>query len=212
MIDYQLQAKHWLMLVLLGLTMLLASINPMEFSAYVLHQVGTVIMLIVLLLLFKKVGLSFSSFVFYLIFLLIHILGAHYLYSYVPYNDWLLQYFGFDLNQWLGWERNMYDRCVHFAYGVLLYPLFFRLHRLCFPKAKDLVIFLLVVQWVMSSSLIYEWLEWLLAVTLSPEAAENYNGQQGDVWDAHKDMLLATLGAILAGSWNLYKDRKKALD
>ncbi|WP_168382225.1 DUF2238 domain-containing protein [Acinetobacter indicus] len=143
MIDYQLQAKHWLMLVLLGLAMLLASINPMEFSAYVLHQVGTILMLIVLLLLFKKVGLNFSSFVFYLIFLLIHILGAHYLYSYVPYN---------------------------------------------------------------------EWLEWLLAVTLSPEAAENYNGQQGDVWDAHKDMLLATLGAILAGSWNLYKDRKKALD
>ncbi len=212
MIDYQLQAKHWLMLALLGLAMLLASINPMEFSAYVLHQVGTVIMLIVLLLLFKKVGLSFSSFVFYLIFLLIHILGTHYLYSYVPYNNWLLHYFGFDLNQWLGWERNMYDRFVHFAYGVLLYPLFFRLHRLGFPKAKDWVIFLLVVQWVMSSSLIYEWLEWLLAITLSPEAAENYNGQQGDVWDAHKDMLLATLGAILAGSWSLYKDRKKALD
>ncbi len=160
----------------------------------------------------QKVSLSFSSFVFYLIFLLIHILGAHYLYSYVPYNDWLLQYFGFDLNQWLGWERNMYDRFVHFAYGVLLYPLFFRLHRLGFPNAKDWMIFLLVVQWVMSSSLIYEWLEWLLAILLSPEAAENYNGQQGDVWDAHKDMLLATLGAILAGSWNLYKDRKKALD
>ncbi|WP_104484003.1 DUF2238 domain-containing protein [Acinetobacter indicus] len=212
MIDYQLQAKHWLMLVLLGLTMLLASINPMEFSAYVLHQVGTILMLIVLLLLFKKVGLSFSSFVFYLIFLLIHILGAHYLYSYVPYNDWLLQYFGFDLNQWLGWERNMYDRFVHFSYGVLLYPLFFRLHRLGFPNAKDWMIFLLVVQWVMSSSLIYEWLEWLLAIILSPETAENYNGQQGDVWDAHKDMLLATLGAILAGSWSLYKDRKKALD
>src|SRR5690554_274856 len=212
MIDYQLQAKHWLMLVLLGLTMLLASINPMEFSAYVLHQVGTILMLIVLLLLFKKVGLSFSSFVFYLIFLLIHILGAHYLYSYVPYNDWLLQYFGFDLNQWLGWERNMYDRFVHFAYGVLLYPLFFRLHRLCFPNAKDWMIFLLVVQWVMSSSLIYEWLEWLLAIILSPETVENYNGQQGDVWDAHKDMLLATFGAILAGSWSLYKDRKKALD
>ena len=64
MIDYQLQAKHWLMLVLLGLAMLLASINPMEFSVYVLHQVGTVIMLIVLLLLFKKVGLNFSSFCF----------------------------------------------------------------------------------------------------------------------------------------------------
>ncbi len=64
MIDYQLQAKHWLMLVLLGLTMLLASINPMEFSAYVLHQVGTILMLIVLLLLFKKSRFKLFEFCF----------------------------------------------------------------------------------------------------------------------------------------------------
>ena len=29
------------------------------------------------------------------------------------------------------------------------------------------------------------------------ETADRYNGQQGDVWDAQKDMALATLGAIL---------------
>jgi len=29
------------------------------------------------------------------------------------------------------------------------------------------------------------------------EAAEAYNGQQGDIWDAHADMLLATIGALL---------------
>ncbi len=34
---------------------------------------------------------------------------------------------------------------------------------------------------------------------LSPEDAENYNGQQGDIWDAHQDMLLATVGAIITG-------------
>lgn len=49
----------------------------------------------------------------------------------------------------------------------------------------------------MSSSLIYEWVEWLLAMGLSPEQAEAYNGQQGDMWDAHKDMLLALLGGML---------------
>ena len=51
---------------------------------------------------------------------------------------------------------------------------------------------------IMCSSLIYEWLEWAIALTLSPEAAESYNGQQGDLWDAHADMLLATLGALVA--------------
>lgn len=51
----------------------------------------------------------------------------------------------------------------------------------------------------MATSLFYEWIEWLIAIGLSPEEAENYNGQQGDIWDAHKDMLLATLGAMITG-------------
>lgn len=49
---------------------------------------------------------------------------------------------------------------------------------------------------IISSSVIYEWLEWAIALTMSPEQAEAYNGQQGDLWDAHMDMLLATLGAV----------------
>ncbi len=55
----------------------------------------------------------------------------------------------------------------------------------------------------MATSLIYEWLEWLIAIGLSPEEAENYNGQQGDMWDAHKDMLLATVGAAGYGLLDL---------
>lgn len=35
------------------------------------------------------------------------------------------------------------------------------------------------------------------AIGLSPEDAENYNGQQGDMWDAHKDMALALIGAMM---------------
>ena len=50
---------------------------------------------------------------------------------------------------------------------------------------------------IMCSSLLYEWMEWGIALALSSEAAESYNGQQGDVWDAHADMLLATVGAAL---------------
>ena len=50
----------------------------------------------------------------------------------------------------------------------------------------------------MASSLVYEWIEWWIAMGLSPEDAENYNGQQGDIWDAQKDMFMATLGAILS--------------
>ena len=48
----------------------------------------------------------------------------------------------------------------------------------------------------MLTSLWYEWFEWLAAITLAAEMAEAYNGQQRDMWDAHKDILLATIGSL----------------
>jgi putative membrane protein len=60
----------------------------------------------------------------------------------------------------------------------------------------------------MASSVFYELIEWAIAIGLSPEEAENYNGQQGDMWDAHKDMLLATIGAIIYGVASLIKAPK----
>lgn len=38
----------------------------------------------------------------------------------------------------------------------------------------------LVIQFVMASSVFYEFIEWLIAMGMSPEAAESYNGQQGE--------------------------------
>ena len=208
MIEYQLTLKHWLGLGFLTLAIVIASIQPLELFSYVLHQVGTAFMLIVLLICFKKIGLTYFSFALYLLFLLIHIIGAHYLYSYVPYNEWIKQLFNFDLNQAMGWTRNMYDRLVHIAFGLLLYPFFYRLFQVWLPTLKPSVLFLLVIQFVITTSFLYEWIEWWIAIGLSPEEAENYNGQQGDIWDAHKDILLATLGAIMTGMICLFKAAK----
>ncbi|KRI53434.1 DUF2238 domain-containing protein [Acinetobacter pittii] len=199
MIEKQFKLKHYIALGLLLIAIVISAIQPLEFEAYLLHQAGTVFMLILLFVIFKKIGLDFLSFTFYLLFLLIHIVGAHYLYSYVPYNDWIQQVFNFNLDQYMGWSRNMYDRLVHLAYGVLLYPLIYRVFQVWLPTARPFSLFLLVVQFVMASSVFYELIEWAIAIGLSPEQAENYNGQQGDMWDAHKDMLLATMGAIFYG-------------
>ena len=57
--------------------------------------------------------------------------------------------------------------------------------------------------------LVYELVEWGLSIGLSPEDAENYNGQQGDMWDAHKDMFLATIGAIFTGLFLWLHQQKK---
>lgn len=207
MIEKQLTLKHYLALALIVLVVAIASIHPLEFESYLLHQAGTVFMLIALLIAFKKIGLNYLSFCLYLAFLFIHIIGAHYLYSYVPYNQWILYFFNFDLNQSMGWSRNMYDRLVHFAYGLLLYPFVYRCFQVWLPNTKPFSHFLLVIQFAMASSVFYELLEWGLSIGLSPEDAENYNGQQGDMWDAHKDMFLATIGAILTGIIQLVKQK-----
>lgn len=211
MIYTSLSHKHFFILALFLIALIFASIEPLEWISYGLHQIGTALMLVFLLYCLKKIGLSLWSFALYIGFLMIHILGAHYLYSYVPYNEWLIQFFNVDLNQLMGWTRNMYDRLVHFAYGLLLYPFFLRLFQVWLPQLSAKVLLILVVQFVMASSLVYEWIEWLIAIGLSPEAAENYNGQQGDIWDAHKDMWIATLGSILAGILMLRKNHKQKL-
>ncbi len=195
---------------ILILAILLASIRPLELEAYLLHQAGTVFMIIMLLICLYKIGLNFLSFNLYILFLIVHVIAAHYLYSYVPYNQWIEQIFGFNLNEVMHWSRNMFDRFVHLAYGLLLYPIFHRLFQVWLPQQKPVVIFLLVIQFVVASSMLYEWLEWLIAIGLSPEEAENYNGQQGDMWDAHKDILLATIGAAITGGLQLIPKIKKA--
>ena len=78
MIESQFSVKHWLLLGFLVLAIIIASIQPLELSSYILHQIGKVLMLIALFICFKKIGLNFYSFTLYIGFLLIHIVGAHY--------------------------------------------------------------------------------------------------------------------------------------
>ena len=47
-------------------------------------------------------------------------------------------------------------------------------------------------------SALYEIFEWSLALMMAPQSAEAYNGQQGDGFDAQKDMALALGGNLLA--------------
>jgi putative membrane protein len=56
---------------------------------------------------------------------------------------------------------------------------------------------LLAFQFILASSAVYEMLEWAITLILAPELAAEYNGQQGDMWDAQKDMALAALGSLL---------------
>jgi putative membrane protein len=52
----------------------------------------------------------------------------------------------------------------------------------------------------MSTSMLYELIEWAAAEIFGGELGVAYLGTQGDIWDAHKDMALASLGALIAMS------------
>ncbi|HCT74851.1 MULTISPECIES: DUF2238 domain-containing protein [Psychrobacter] len=193
------------------IVMVLASIAPLDWSSYLLHQLGTLLFLALILVAYRYWYISSRSYVLAVIFLFIHIIGARYLYSYVPYDDWTQQLFGVQLGEFFGWQRNMYDRLVHFSYGLLLFNAMVESAKFIFKIRSVKLLIAIALMMNMSSSLLYELIEWGIATTLSPEAAEAYNGQQGDIWDAHKDMALALLGGLIAAAMVLFHTRKRSM-
>lgn len=132
-------------------------------------------------------------------FLLLHLVGARYLYSYVPYDDWTQCLFGVRLGESWGFTRNHYDRLVHFCFGLLfVYPI-----GRCLERQAGLNYWnaaLMAVCIVLAASSIYEIGEWIVAATFAPDWADAYNGQQGDPWDAQRDMTLAWVGAMVGAA------------
>ena len=198
--------------VLLFLSLfVLTCIKPPYWEDFLLQHVLTLTALAVLVFADRRLKLSKLSFTAAFLFLGFHLVGARYLYSNVPYDDWVKMLTGATLSEQFGWERNHYDRLVHFSYGLLLsIPVREILHqRLRVPVFWAT---LLAIDVILSTSAIYELMEWGVAMTLDPESAEAYNGQQGDIWDAHKDMLLAFLGATLSMSSMMIYNRKRVCD
>lgn len=171
-------------------------INPRWPLEQGLHSSLTVVGLVWLVWHAKKHSMRNTDFFLVCFFISIHCVAARWLYSNVPYDDWCRTLFNWSPQQAFGFERNHFDRLIHFLYGVCFMPAVANFIRVKnnIRMGSALAIALMLI---MCSSLIYEWAEWAIAVMLSPEQAEAYNGQQGDIWDAHMDMLLATIGAAL---------------
>lgn len=171
-------------------------INPIWPIEQALHSSLTLIGFVALWWHARKHPISDRDFLLIAIFICIHCIAARWLYSNIPYDQWLQSALGFSLNQQLGCSRNHFDRLVHFLYGWCFTPAIaaYASARL---QQSPRIGFYVALSAIMISSLCYEWFEWLIAITLSAQNAEAYNGQQGDMWDAHKDMLLATLGSLI---------------
>lgn len=173
------------------------AIAPVDRNDWMLENLLVLVALIVLVVTYRRLPLSKISYTLIFLFLCLHELGAHYTYALVPYDRAFEKVFGFSLNGLMGWERNHFDRLVHFLYGFLLaYPI-----REVFLRVADVRGFwgyFLPLDLTMSTSMMFELFEWGAAEAFGGDLGIAYLGTQGDVWDAHKDMALASLGALLA--------------
>ena len=140
--------------------------------------------------------LSRISYTTIFVFFCLHAIGAHYTYAEVPYDECVALADRPSLNEVFGWERNNFDRVVHFSYGLLLaYPI--REVFLRVANVRGFWGYFLPLDLTMSTSMLYELIEWAAAESCGGDLGQAYLGTQGDVWDAHKDMALASLGALI---------------
>lgn len=176
---------------------IILAIDPLFRKDWALENLLVVIFGIILAASYKYFLLSRISYTLIFIFLCIHEIGAHYTYAEVPYDQWFMSISGITLNEILGWERNNFDRVVHFLYGLLLaYPV--REVFLRVVNVRGFWGYFLPLDLTMSTSMLYELVEWGAAEIVGGDLGMAYLGIQGDIWDAHKDMLLASLGALIA--------------
>jgi putative membrane protein len=166
-----------------------AAIEPKYPHDWLLENYLVFIFVPIILIVSRYFRLSNLSYTLITLFMTLHVIGSHYTYAEVP--------FGYHLQQWLGAERNMYDRLVHFSFGLLLaYPM--REVFLRIARTKGVWGYWLPVELVLAFSAAYEIIEWLVAAQVDPSAGLAFLGSQGDVWDAQKDMLVAGIGAVMA--------------
>lgn len=182
---------------LLLILLLLAQIEQPYPEVALLQHLPTMLLIVASPWLLRRWPLSTASVACIVAFMALHTLGGRYAYSNVPYDDWARTLTGTSLSDLFGWSRNHYDRLVHFAFGALsVIPVAEVVRR--WGGLGSRAAGLAVLGWVLAISALYEIFEWLLTIAAAGETADRYNGQQGDIWDAQKDMALATLGAIMA--------------
>ncbi|HWJ21284.1 MAG TPA: DUF2238 domain-containing protein [Gemmatimonadaceae bacterium] len=165
------------------------AINPYDRATWWAENIPIVAVVATLVVLYLR-GVRFSPLAYVLMAVLPywHTVGGHYTFERVPFG-WFSRAFGF--------ERNMFDRVGHFSVGFFAFGILeYLLGRRAMSPPLACLFAVFAIAFVAMS---YELIEWgYAAYGGNAEAGANFLGSQGDVWDAQKDMLMDTLGAVTA--------------
>lgn len=182
----------WLLFTLLliysALSVMLA-ITPIDRMTWFVENLTIWIVLGgILFLYFRDIRFSSTAYLLASVLIFLHTIGGHYTFAMVPF-DWVTNFFGF--------TRNNFDRIAHFSVGFYAYAIaeWLWAKRLV---SNRFLLFSYPVFVIATIAMSYEIIEWIYATTSNPLLGAAYLGSQGDIWDAQKDMLADTLGAISA--------------
>jgi putative membrane protein len=171
---------------------IVTAIGPLDRGDWFIENLLVFAAVPVLVLTYRRLPLSDSSYLLLAIFLALHAIGAHYTYAKVPLGDWM--------KEALAWDRNHFDRLVHCLFGLLLLvPVREVLRRTL--GTRGFWSYALSFTVIVSASGFFEIVEAIVAQLVSPELGIAYLGTQGDQWDAQKDMAAAVAGAVCSSAF-----------
>lgn len=173
--------------VIFSILFIVLGINPVFREVWVAEVVPVVFIFLFLVFTYSRFQFSNTAYILMFCWLIGHTVGAHYTFAHVPF-DWF--------NNLLGTERNMFDRVAHFSVGFYAFPIAEWLVRRGECKPKLAAFFALFA--IMAIAAGYEIIEWWYAIIAGGDAGIEFLGSQGDIWDAQKDMLADTLGAVFS--------------
>jgi len=184
------------MIMLLAAAVALANIRQPYPQIAPLQHIPTVLAILLAPVLLRRWPLSSKSIGCVVAFLLLHTFAGRYTYSNVPYDAWGRALTGVSIDRTFGLVRNNFDRVVHLSFGLFAVQPFTELSQRQGGTPRRAALFNAFL-FVGAVSALYEIFEWSLTMLVSPGMAADYNGQQGDMWDAQKDMASAMLGGFV---------------
>ncbi len=182
-------SRVWLLALLGAYAVLFFALafHPVERETwYVENATVWLILGVIIVLYIKRVRFSVPAYIAMSVLIYLHTIGGHYTFAEVPFG-WVTNFFGF--------ERDNFDRIAHFSVGFYA----FAVAEWIWAKravSSRFLLFTYPVFAIAAIAMSYEIIEWLYAANADPAAGAAYLGSQGDIWDAQKDMLSDTLGAI----------------